>query len=432
MSKHKKKKQSQHSRQKVVSAHYRNEFFYKLRYLCTLITGDPSVYRLIPEKEHEYIYRTRFHPFQIIAAPGNEVPDHILLDAREFIKVLLCELTINFPQEGPKITLDLFFTVGLTLALYIDRLNPDAYPAAVLLREKLAKLIFNKSGDDEPNILDLLLKQSSDFAWSVSFNYTNYHEKIYWAEVGPELDVKGGYPHAHYAMKLKNNKPACKPMMIDGIFRTLIRICWAFTNLGVVNSTLKPARLGIRERKRDEEIPVFIQPHALHRLEERLDCLPRHFLHFCIYLSVTTGSVSRGDNHTFLIEYNLLYKKAGYLLAGIHDGVLVIHTFLFLTNNGTPEGKKLQEITGLGKLDKEYLSIDKLSTFYASDIADNMEVKQLFISAGCQSLFEIDPVFLNKEKLSTQRPLADRIKDYLKVTNTEEDQDTYEREQMPV
>jgi hypothetical protein len=59
-------------------------------------------------------------------------------------------------------------------------------------------------------------------------------------------------------------------------------------------------------------------------------------------------------------------------------------------------------------------------------------VKQLFISAGCQSLFEIDQVFLEKEKFGAPRSLADRIKDYLKVTDTGEDQGTYEKEQMPV
>jgi hypothetical protein len=431
MSKHKKKKQSQHSRQKVISAHHRNEFFYKLRYLCNLVTGDPSVYRLIPEKEYDYIYLRRFHSFRTIAAPGYEVPDEVLLDAREFNEALLCEITTNYPINGPKITLGLFFTVGLTLATYVDRLKPDAYPTAKLLREKLAMLTQDNCVDEQ-SVFALLLKNSAEFAWSIAFNYSNYQDKIYWADVGPELDDKGGSACIYYGVKIKNYRPALKPMMIDGIFRTVHEICWASSGQGVIHCTIGQDRLGIRERKLNKELAVFIQAHALHRLEERLDCLPRHFLHFCIYLSVSAGSIIKGSDHTFLIEYKLLYKKAGYLLAGLHDGVLVIHTFLFLTNNGTPEGKKLHEITGLGKLDKEYLLIDKLSTFYASDISGNEEVKQLFISAGCQSLFEIDQVFLEKERLGAPRSLADRIKDYLKVTDTGEDQGTYEKEQMPV
>ena len=50
----------------------------------------------------------------------------------------------------------------------------------------------------------------------------------------------------------------------------------------------------------------------------------------------------------------------------IIEGKIVIRTFLFVTNNGTPEGKKLAQITGLQKLDKKYLALDKLSTFMTS------------------------------------------------------------------
>ena len=68
---------------------------------------------------------------------------------------------------------------------------------------------------------------------------------------------------------------------------------------------------------------------------------------------------------------------------------IVIRTFLFVTNNGTPEGQMLENVTGLQKLDKKYLALDKLSTFMTSDIGGNEKVKEIFTSAGCQCLLEL-------------------------------------------
>jgi len=47
------------------------------------------------------------------------------------------------------------------------------------------------------------------------------------------------------------------------------------------------------------------------------------------------------------------------------------------------------------KTDKKYWEKDKLSTFLNSDIDDNETLKQLFIKAGCNSLF-----LLKKETLT--------------------------------
>ena len=74
----------------------------------------------------------------------------------------------------------------------------------------------------------------------------------------------------------------------------------------------------------------------------------------------------------------------------MQDDKLVILSFLFLTNDGTPEGKKLRAITGLAKRDKKYLEIDKLSTFTAYRIHEDKELSELFRQAGCGSLLEAE------------------------------------------
>jgi hypothetical protein len=81
--------------------------------------------------------------------------------------------------------------------------------------------------------------------------------------------------------------------------------------------------------------------------------------------------------------------KVGYLVADLKDDKLIIRTFLFLTQNGTPEGNKLVELYGLGKLDKSFLAMDKLSTFLTTDMCSDSNLSEIFQQAGCQYLLDI-------------------------------------------
>ncbi len=84
----------------------------------------------------------------------------------------------------------------------------------------------------------------------------------------------------------------------------------------------------------------------------------------------------------------------GYLVAEIQEGNVFIRTYLFIANEGTPEGNLLKAKTGLGKLDIAYLKINKLSTYMNSDIATNPEVKKIFIEARCTALFDKLPSYI--------------------------------------
>lgn len=101
------------------------------------------------------------------------------------------------------------------------------------------------------------------------------------------------------------------------------------------------------------------------------------------------------NERSFLFPLTFSKAKLGYLKADVIGDKLVIRTFLFITNNGTPEGKKLQELFGLQKADKKYLGIDKLSTFILSDIKENEQLKKLFCEAGCGALFKLDKTLLD-------------------------------------
>ncbi|WP_158991691.1 hypothetical protein [Mucilaginibacter sp. L196] len=51
------------------------------------------------------------------------------------------------------------------------------------------------------------------------------------------------------------------------------------------------------------------------------------------------------DGH--LLPLQIMGKKLGYIIVDVLEDKLIIRTFLFLTNDGTPEGRKLAQITKL-------------------------------------------------------------------------------------
>lgn len=74
--------------------------------------------------------------------------------------------------------------------------------------------------------------------------------------------------------------------------------------------------------------------------------------------------------------FRIQQEKAGCFTTRIVEGKIILTTFLFLTNNSTPEGDALYNNKGITRNDKSYLAIDKLSSFVNSDIKTNERVKK--------------------------------------------------------
>lgn len=67
------------------------------------------------------------------------------------------------------------------------------------------------------------------------------------------------------------------------------------------------------------------------------------------------------------------------------------------------------------KEDIIYLAIDKLSTFLFSDITSNDRIKQLFIDAGCESLFKIQKGHFASFENNSTTSKAEMIEKYLQL-----------------
>lgn len=133
----------------------------------------------------------------------------------------------------------------------------------------------------------------------------------------------------------------------------------------------------------------YIQSHAINRLKERLDLLEQESLNHTLWENTNQNLTITRYHNRYLSEVKLFDIKIGYFVYEIIENNLVIKTFLFITHNSTPEGDKLQQITGLGKHDISYWKIDRLSTFINLDENQFPRLMKLFDEAGMGDLAQL-------------------------------------------
>lgn len=218
---------------------------------------------------------------------------------------------------------------------------------------------------------------------------SNMNASICWFKY---LQKPEGNEDKRFVLELNEFIPKKQTMIIDGHPRPVYPVCHAFDNDGPKEISIPAWRIRLSKETNQphdaSNIPVYFQNHLLHRLDERLDCIPRYMSQYWFYSSLEKPKFIYFKGKR-LVEYVAGEKiKLGYIVLEFHKDRLLAKTFLLLTNSGTPEGEKLKEISGMKKCDLQYWAIDKMSTFQTSDLKDHPKTKLLFEHAGCGNLFE--------------------------------------------
>lgn len=160
-----------------------------------------------------------------------------------------------------------------------------------------------------------------------------------------------------------------------------------------------------------DEIPVYIQSHALKRMKERLDLLDDEALNYNLFENLVHFKHFYDVRSYILIPYHLYDVKVGYFFCQIFDNCFVIRTFLFITHFSTPEGSELKDICGLGKNDVPYWKIDRLSTFMNVDAEQYPKLSAMFEEAGCGDLFKLHNEEFSVEAMQTAN--LDGLREYV-------------------
>ncbi len=163
------------------------------------------------------------------------------------------------------------------------------------------------------------------------------------------------------------------------------------------------------------EYPVYIQQHAIDRLDERLPAQSGG-VHYSLFCSLNRPVIIDRQGDDLWVEYRLLDKyRLGYLVVQQLPDKVLVKTFLFLTMHGTPEARKLRQRLKLCRPDIEYQELDKLETYAFTDLRQDADLVRIINECGCGSLLDVVDT-LQIDDYQSPRGYARALKEYLCLT----------------
>jgi len=404
----KKKEKKVNSQQlKQEEIHQKNCYLQRIKAMMEIL-GDASAYDCLSHAGVNILYLTRIRPVKLISSdnPALKVSKNDLDALNEVLNQLLRGKLMSINPEKKQISLYDYMCYSETVYFFWrnvkkgDCLNPEAF------KKKFP--IFNDFEDKRLEFHTI----KDDYIRFISWAYT----KLGHFYVRIELEITKPNTTIFNSKAFFNNyivyleKPETELFEIDRHKRAIFRI-GIYDENEFIGLPLTPEQLGINGLLNTIPLKIYIQRHALERITERIgDFFTATTFIEIINMVSKHHTVPSGDGG-FLFPYTYMEKRIGYLKADIFGDRLIFRTFLFLTNNGTPEGKKLANLLGIQKLDKKYLGIDNLNTFINSDIESNENLKRVFSKAGCGDLFELKKVM--KVNSSPSIHCANFLENYL-------------------
>ena len=391
--------------QKQAAEQYKKDFIEKMKRVINSY-ADEDVYSLIPSSYIEFVYIGRAKSFKFVKGEGQIVPKEVLSFFTDQVVTYLKKKKVEMNSSGNELSVFDYHPITMTLSVFNASLETRYFKGIDKVRKAITAFIEDKKFIEDCNFVFVQLTQV------VLNGFSNFTERIYWLD-RKLLALQSFEDGIRVVFEIHSATPEKTSITVDGIARPAIRLGWTISELGLKYLEVDAGLFRKRSLFGRKTMPVYIQSHALNRLNERLDWSWLGMIHFFTYEAFINPVITHNDRGETLVELDYMGEKVGYLVVDVIDQKILIRTFLFITNNGTPEGKRLEEITGLKKLDKKYLAIDKMSTFIQSDIADNPETRQILIDANCQPL--IDLYEKNKEFIqdSEKNKSADFILKFL-------------------
>ncbi|WP_207423564.1 hypothetical protein [Desertivirga brevis] len=345
---------------------------------CDLLIGPGYFHLFSPELRNELVNQ-RPPALKLKEITPRSAPDSRLEFFSFAFKIGIRQKSI-FTLNGQEIPLYLFFREGVTLIYQVYLMDElSDFKSATLKR--MFKPYFDLG--TTASALDTMLQLLHGF----NYVFLDWGAEMYCFNISS----MAAFHHKQDCneVELQIIRPFHKKICIEGHTREIIWVGWPDYYGGVNYVSIEPSKLGLQG---NEPLPIFIQKHALQRLQERLSLLPGpvHFSLFNLFMDVEFDCLTK-ENYC-LLALKVMDQKLGYLLCSLHGDVIVIRTFLFLTNDGTPEGQKLQELTKVNRLDKQYLGIDTLKAFLEMNIESNAVLSGLFNEAGCSGLLNTEPL----------------------------------------
>jgi hypothetical protein len=375
MSKPKKRKPNHEALQKLQKAGSMNEYKRRMKALCEQI-GFGSKFKML-ERDIRIMHMIRPRSVRVFAM-DDRVPEAFTGYVRSFVESFQSQMKTPAYEGGPEVTWGDYNQLVEPLRTYIDVRAEANHPVAAAFADIL------KIPQKHQEVS--LVVQLAEIIEMMGLSESSFVDCYFRVEVILGTVDNGSSMRETIRVEVRSEAPSWKQIRIGAGRRVAARMGFAFPK-AIEWMKLRPSQLGIRRKVEDNSpMDVYILRHAAQRLYQRIGGKFRDVMNMSMILSLFDLRAFPTGAGNFLIEHRIHGVKVGYYAATITDGVLLIRTFLLITHSGTPEGRKLAALTGLGKHDHKYMAFDSLPALATSDLLENEETRRMFVEAGCGGL----------------------------------------------
>jgi len=285
----------------------------------------------------------------------------------------------NIPMNDKKVSLFELNVFSVYLFIIQQEIECD------LRRKKLIEFTGPEYDYDYGPYEDLFHAHNNAVLIKVISSLTDVSKKIFCISLRKE-----GACIADYIPEVSAFSPIVKNISINGIRRPIYKVGLPSNENVHEWAKIDTSLLGNYYSGEKKELDVYIQAHALKRMEERLDAmgaLSRNFM-----LAITFPHLKSLESYRgyLLIPIAPSKVRLGYLFCNVIDDMLVIRTFLFITHSATPEGDRLKKFTGMKRSDISYWKIDRLSTLFKIDEEHWPELLRVFEVVGIKNIQKLN------------------------------------------
>ena len=268
--------------------------------------------------------------------------------------------------------------------------------------------LFNKEGYYA--LHKYLLYQTRSYS---QVNYRLYGFTLAWDEARAKMTVDS---FTTMQMKIQLTVQDCETKMFryNNIDRKAFRMIYTADGAKKARGAVIKKNKIYPDAKDDEELNIYIQSHALNRYKQRVDILEARERNYYIqHVLITDQLVIRYEKQN-LLACMLDNAIIGYFTYFIKECDMVVNTFIPITSENTPEGKKLRNILILNNDDIVFLGMDKLSFYSMIDFEQIPTMKQALIDSEIwKTKLVVDNVIINLGNKIIDEKKTKFVKQYL-------------------
>ncbi|WP_282125910.1 hypothetical protein [Marinifilum flexuosum] len=344
--------------------------------------------KLLSKKNKALMYFTRLHLTQPRVDKGEPIDKNLAKMLFKIFKNQREDCHIELIEGKKKISINDMFIIDCLIA-FIEHEEESSFLDA--LKTGFKPLIDAFKKQDPPTKLlyemyDNILAMMNDFGRNMFSIKTSLIRKDF-----PSTGI-------FHIVKIKHHRPIKRNIVIKGKRRPIVKFGWPTASGKIWFFTIKADRIKDIYKGAKKELDVYIQSHAIRRFEERTKPLPLMYCRLFMANRFRDYYISFVyQNNIFLpVKYGLI--KIGYFVGDIIDEKVIIKTFLFVTHHSTPEGKSLEELSGLAKKDITYWHFDSLEVFLSNPPEEGSLIKEIMSKAGVDQLFALSNLKYLKKK----------------------------------